>query len=50
MVEKVGGWSQRQGSEKEDSVKQAHAETDPKPGKEDEDDHDSLDGFTISPL
>ena len=28
----------------------AHVETEPKPGKEDKDDHDSVDGFAVRPL
>ena len=39
--------------EEEDGVKQVQAETNPKPGKEDEDDHDdstTLDGFAIRHL
>ena len=42
------GWSQRRvGVEEEDSMKHADAETDPRPGKEDEDDHDD-DSWTAS--
>ena len=52
----AAGGVQQVGGEGDESVKkkrgqQAHTETDPKPGKEDEDDHDStLDGFVIHPL
>ena len=38
--QQVSGWSKRRVCEEEGGVKQVHAETDPKPGKEDEDDHD----------
>ena len=49
--DQVGVWRQwRVGEDEEDGVKQACAETDPKPGKEDEDDYDSLDGFAIHHL
>ena len=40
-VRRVGGASGE--SVKKKTGKQAHTETDPKPGKEDEDDHDSHD-------
>ena len=46
-------WSQRQVGGaigewvKKKTGQQAHAETNPKPGKEDEYDHDYLDGFAI---
>ena len=44
--QEVGGWSHRRVGEEEDGVKQAEAETNPRAGKEDEDDHD--DDWTAS--